>query len=209
MLGGLGLQFAGSLNVRQPGDVHVKRVFAAHVRAHLAQRFGERAALDVTDGAADFHQHDFRAGGLGDHGDAALDFVGDVRDDLDGAAQVVAPPLLADHFGVDLPGGDVAHPVQTDINKALVVTQVEVGFGPVVQHEDFAVLVGAHGARIHVNVRIQLLHRHFEAALFEQAPGSCSGHALTNRADHAPSEKDVLYRHNGITPWDREGCVKK
>ena len=53
-------------------------------------------------------QDDLRPGLFGDQPDAALDLVGDVRDDLDRAAQVIAVAFLADHLGIHLPGGDVA-----------------------------------------------------------------------------------------------------
>ena len=36
-----------------------------------------------------------------------LDRVGDVRDDLDGRAEIVAAPLLGDDVAVDAAGGDV------------------------------------------------------------------------------------------------------
>jgi len=42
---------------------------------------------------------------------ARLDLVGDVGNDLDGAAEVVAPALLLDHRAVDLARGDVVVPV--------------------------------------------------------------------------------------------------
>ena len=43
------------------------------------------------------------------------------------------------------------------------MAQVEVGLAAVVEHVDFAVLVGAHRARIDVDVRIELLHPHASA----------------------------------------------
>jgi len=53
-----------------------------------------RQGLDVTHGAADLdHRHVSAATA---EADAALDLVRDVRDDLDGAAEVVAVALLAD-----------------------------------------------------------------------------------------------------------------
>ncbi len=86
--------------------------------------------------------HDLRPGLLGHQPDAALDLVGDVRDHLDGAAQVITTAFLADHLGIHLTGGEIAEPAQADIDEAFVVTQVQVGFSAVVQHIDFTVLVG-------------------------------------------------------------------
>ena len=75
----------------------VEHVVAPGVLAHLADRLQEGQALDVADRAADLDDHHLRAvlrGAIAER-DARLDLVGDVRDDLDRAAEVVAPPLLA------------------------------------------------------------------------------------------------------------------
>jgi hypothetical protein len=101
--------------------------------------------------------------------DAALDLVGDVRDHLHGAAEVVAAALLADHFLVDATGGDGVLAGQAGADEALVVAEVEVGFGAVVGDVHLAVLERTHGARIDVDVRIELHHRDRRPARFDAA----------------------------------------
>jgi hypothetical protein len=44
------------------------------------------------------------------------------------------------------------------------VTDVEVGLGAVLGDEDLAVLERVHGARVHVEVGVELLHRHVQTA---------------------------------------------
>ncbi len=78
----------------------------AHVEHELADRLEEVQALDVADRAAELADQD--VGVAGAPADGVLDLVGDVRDDLDRLAQVVAPPLLGDDRGVDLAGRVVA-----------------------------------------------------------------------------------------------------
>ena len=73
----------------------------AELVAELADRFEERQALDVADRAADLAQHEILVAEVGL--DPFLDRVGDVRDDLDGGAEIVAAALLGDHVGIDLP----------------------------------------------------------------------------------------------------------
>ena len=90
--------------------------------------------------------------------DPVLDLVGDVRDHLHGVAEVVAAPLLGDHRGVDLAGGDVGLGRQVGVEEALVVADVEVGLGAVVGDEDLAVLERVHRAGVDVEVRVELLH---------------------------------------------------
>ncbi len=62
---------------------------------------------------------------------SAPDLVGDVGDDLDGVAQVVAPALLGQHRAVDGAGGDAGVAVQVLVDEPLVVAQIEVGLAPV------------------------------------------------------------------------------
>ena len=101
----LGLQLAGGADERHQRQVHVERVVAADVLPELPDGFEKRQALDVAHRAADFDEHDvdvFRRGA-----DGVLDLVGDVRNHLDGAAQVVAAALLLDDALVDLAGRPV------------------------------------------------------------------------------------------------------
>ena len=101
VLGRLGLELAGRRQVRHQRHVQEEDVLAADVVAHLAGRLQERLRLDVADGAADFGDHHVGPVPVGirfgHRQDAALDLVGDVRDDLDGVAQVLAAALLGDH----------------------------------------------------------------------------------------------------------------
>ena len=133
-----------------------------------------------------------RPGELGEPVHAALDLVGDVRDDLHGAAQVVAAALLGDHGVVDAAGGDVGVALDELVQEALVVAQVEVGLGAVLGDEHLAVLERAHGARIDVDVRVELLARDLEPALFEQPADGRRGDALAEPADDAAGDEDVL-----------------
>ena len=46
---------------------------------------------------------------------------------------------------------------QIFVDEALIVAQVQVSLGAVVGDKDLSVLVGAHGAGVHVEVGVQLL----------------------------------------------------
>ena len=72
--------------------------------------------------------------------DELLDLVGDVRDHLHRAAEVIAAALLADHALVDLAGREIVALAHLGLDEALVVAEIEVGLGAVLGHEDFAVL---------------------------------------------------------------------
>ena len=79
--------------------VDIDHVADADLVAELANRLEERQALDVADGAADLAQHEVEIVGLGER--ERLDRVGDVRDDLDRGAEIVAAALLLDDVVVD------------------------------------------------------------------------------------------------------------
>ncbi len=163
VLGRLGLQLSGGADLRQPGDVHVQDVATTDVLAHLADRLEERQRLDIADRAADLDDHHavrrqaarcHRPGALaGDARDALLDLVRDVRDDLDGPAQVVAPALLGDDALIDASGRDVRRLRQVLVDEPLVVAEVEVRLGAVIGDEDLAVLVRRHRPGVDVDVR--------------------------------------------------------
>ena len=106
VLGRLGLQFAGGADIGDQGEVDIQDIFVAAVGTKLADRFQEGERLDVADRTADFDDGDIRALGIGQN--LGLDLVGDVRNDLHRAAQVVAAALLLDDRVVDLAGGEVA-----------------------------------------------------------------------------------------------------
>src|SRR5262245_66432566 len=75
------------------------------VVAELADRLKEWQAFDVADGAADLAQHEVVA--FISFSDEILDGVGDVRDDLNGGAEVIAASLAREDVLVDAAGRNV------------------------------------------------------------------------------------------------------
>src|SRR5208282_3637890 len=116
----------------------VEHIVAPVVPAELADRLEERQALDIADGAADLDDREIETfGGLAD---APFYLVRDVRDDLDGRAEVIAAAFLLDHGVVNLARGAVVAPAHPGLEKAFVVAEIEIGFGAVVSHEHLAML---------------------------------------------------------------------
>ena len=127
---------------------------------------------------------------LGDQPDAVLDLVSDVRDDLHGAAEVVAAALALDDRVVDAAGGDVRRARGVRRREALVVAEVQVGLGAVLGHEDLAVLEGGHRPGIHVDVRVELLQGDLQAARDQQPPHRRGGDALAQRGHDPAGDED-------------------
>src|SRR4029453_12428000 len=188
--GGLRLELGGRLHERDERQVHIDAVIAPGVFLELADRFQEGQPLDVADGAPDLDDDD--VGVAGDLADGRLDLVGDVRDDLDGPAEIVAAALLLDDRVVDLARRYVVLAADATRGEALVVAEVEVGLAAVVSHEDLAVLVRAHGPPFGVYVGIHLLQRHAEPARLQERPDRGRCQALAQRRDDAAGHEDVF-----------------
>ncbi len=101
-------------------------------------------------------------------------------------------PLLLDDGLVDLAGGEVAVAAERGVGEALVVAQVEVGFGAVVEDVDLAVLVGTHRPRIDVEVGVELLEPDAQAAVLQQHADRGAGEALAEGTHHAAGDENVL-----------------
>ena len=156
LLGRFGFQLAGGFDVGDERDVEEEPVVAADLLSELADGFEEGQRFDVADRAADLGDDDVHVG-TGQGADRLFDLVGDVRDHLDRLAEVAPGAFARDDCAVDPARGVVARPRARDAGEPFVVAEVEIGLGAVGGHVDFAVLERGHGARIHVEIRIQLL----------------------------------------------------
>lgn len=194
VLGGLGLDLAGCGNKGDQGQVHEQGIVVPQLHAHLANGLEKRQGLDIAHRTADLDQRDVGIARALANG--ALDLVGDMRDHLHRAAQVVATALLADHVLVDLAGGEVVAPRCPHAHETLVVSQIEVRLRAIVGHEDLAVLERAHGTRIDVDIGVELEQRHLEAARLQDGPQRGGCNAFAQRRNHA-SGNEYITRHAG------------
>jgi hypothetical protein len=162
----------------------------------LPCRLEKGLRLDVTYGAADFGDDDIRpvAVGvrLGHRQDAALDLVGDMRDHLDGVTEVFTSAFFGDHRRIHLAGGHIRRTGQVAVEKAFVVPDVEVGLGAVLGDENLAVLKRVHGARVDVEVRVELLHRHLQPARGQKLPEATRGQSLAERRHDAAADEEMF-----------------
>ncbi len=185
------LEFACGLQVRHQNQVDKAGVFHADFEAELPCGFEERERFDVASDTADFAEHDVGAA-FGSGTEGVLDFVGDVRNHLHRTAEVLARAFLREYGRIDAARSVARCLGALHACEAFVVAEVKVGFVAIVGYENFAVLVRAHGARVHVQVRVQLLHEHLVAATLEQQRERCGGDSLTEGTDHAAGNEDVL-----------------
>jgi hypothetical protein len=168
----------------------VADIFPAERDAHLPNGFQKRQRFDVAHRTADFHYSDFRT--FGAMHDPALDLIGDVGDHLHRSAEVIAAALLADNALVDLPRGEIVGLAHLDVDKALVVAEIEIGFGTVFGNEHLTVLERAHRSRIDVDVGVELEIGDADAAGGEDRGQRRGGDALSQRGNDAAGHEDEL-----------------
>ena len=84
------------------------------------------------------------------------------------------------------------------IEEPLVVAEVEVGLGSVVEDEHLAVLERVHRAGVDVDVRVELLDDHLLTTGFEEAAEGGGGDALAESgSDSARDEDEPRLIHHG------------
>jgi len=132
----------------------------------LADRFEERQALDIADGAADLAQHEVELVIVVE--DEILDRVGDVRNHLDGGTEIVAAPFPGQDVLIDSPGGDVVRLGRRTSSEAFVVTEIEIGLGAVVGDEHLAVLIRRHRSGVEIEIGIELAQPNLVAPRLQQ-----------------------------------------
>ena len=83
------------------------------------------------------------------------------------------------------------------MGEAFVVAKVEVSLRTVFGNENFAMLVGTHGAGIDIQIRIAFLNGDLETTTFEETADRGSCNALTKRGNNTAGNKDIFWRHPG------------
>ena len=192
VLGGFGLVLVAAPQEGHQRYMNEQGVVLALLQADLTRGLQKGLALDVAGGAADFGDDHVGPGLAAYAVDEVLDLLGDVGDDLHGLPQVLAPALLVEHIPIDLAGCQVGVLVQVFVDEALVVAQVQVRLGAVLGHIDLAVLIGAHGSRVHIDVGVQLLSGHLQPPALEETAQRGRGDSLAQTGHHAAGHENVL-----------------
>ncbi len=123
--------------------------------------------------------------------DEILDGIGDVGNDLDGGAEIIAAALLGQDVLIDAAGGDVVLLGRGTPGEALVMTEIEIGLRAVVGHEHFAVLVRRHRSGIEVEVGIELAKADLVAPRLQQRAERRRCQTFSERGDHAAGDENV------------------
>lgn len=108
-------------------------------------------------------------------------------------AQIVAPALLVQNGPVNLTGGDIVVDGKAFVNKALIVTQIQVRLCAVIGNEHFAVLIRTHRAGVNIDIRIKLLNGDLIASGFQQATQRSRSDSLTQTGHNAAGDEYIFW----------------
>ena len=172
----------------------------AYLMLELTDGLQKRLAFNISDRAAYLNNGNLCVRGCKIAVKTALNFIGNMGDNLYGASAEISAALLLQDGPVNLTRGNVGIFRQTFVDEALIMSKIQIGLGAVIGNKHFAVLYRIHGTRININIRIKLLHGNFVAACLQQtAQGSC-GDAFSKARNYTASDKDVLNWHRRKPP---------
>ena len=214
VLGGLGLQFFGCLQIRHVSEVYTDCI-TPQLPAQLSDGFHEGGTLDVTNGSSHFGDDEIEAPLLSPHGGMIgrvsllplgggwegasqhppFDFICDMGHHLNGLAEIVAVTLAVNDGLVDATCGDGVVAGGVDTGETLVMSEVEVCLHAIDSDVALAMLVGIEGARVDVDVGVELLNGDLVATCLQEFADAGRDDAFAQRGDHASSDEDVFCVH--------------
>ena len=134
--------------------MHINGMTTRQIIAQLADGFKKRQAFNVANGAADFHKHEIIA--VIALKNETLDGIGDMGNDLNSAAEIIAATLFRDDVLIDAASGDIVGFAGRASRKTLIMAEIQIGFRAVIGHKNLTMLVRTHRARINIEIRIKL-----------------------------------------------------
>ncbi len=192
MLRGLRLELFRGPDIGDQCQVHIGDVVLPDLPGKLPDCLEEGEGLDVAHRSADLHKDDVGFGSPFE--DDTLDFIGDVRNHLDGSSEELASALPGDDVVIDPSGRVVILFSHGEMGKAFVVAQVKIRFRAVIGYIDLSVLVGVHRAGVDIDVGIELEEVHPVSAAFEKTAQRGGGNSLAEGGDHSPCDEDIFHR---------------
>src|SRR5207248_667591 len=99
----------------------------ADFEIELPDRFQKRKTFDIAGGSADLSNDDVVFRFVRNFADPIFDFVGHMRNYLDGFSEIIAATFFQDDRFVNLSAGEIVVTRKNAIGEALVMSEVEIG----------------------------------------------------------------------------------
>ena len=121
-----------------------------------------------------------------------FNFIRNMGNHLDALSEITALAFLFNDRLVDLPGGYGVVSAEGRGREPGIIPQVQVGFRPVIGDKDFAVLVGAHGPRVNIQIWIDFYHADRKPAAFQKTSQGRGRDPFTQAGAHSAGDENIL-----------------
>ena len=134
--------------------MQIENIATTHIFAHLANSFQKWLALDITYRTSYLYNNYISVRTTSNIMYTIFNFIGDVRDYLDGSTQIFSPAFFANHRGIYLSCGDIIGLVGWFISKTFIMAEIKIGFCAIISNKDLAMLIRRHCAGINIDVGV-------------------------------------------------------
>ena len=146
--------------------MHISRLITVQIIAELADSLKKWQGLDITNGSADFAEHEIKVFYIIQ--DKFLNGICDMRDNLNGRAKLIAPALFLDNGLVDAPRRDIVRLPGRNTGKTFVMSQIKISLRTIIRYVTLAVFERVHGTRINIEVGVELPEPDFIAPCLQK-----------------------------------------
>ena len=169
--------------------MHQQALAARAFVDELADGFEKRQPFDIANGAADFTQHEINL--VLTDAQELFDFIGDMRDHLNGFAQIIAAPFFLQHGRINPARRHAVGFARRHAGEPFVMAKVQIGFGAIIGHKHLAMFKRRHGAGIDVQIGVEFAQPHRIAPRLQQRPQCGRGEPLAKRGYNAASDENI------------------
>ena len=127
-------------------------ILPTHFVSKLTESFQKGLGFDIANSTAYLQDDNICIRLLCCETDTPLDLISDMWNDLDGTTKIITVAFLTNDFCVNLTSGEIGKPTETDIDKAFVMSQIQISLSTVIQNIYLTMLIGGHRTRIDVDV---------------------------------------------------------
>ena len=175
-----------------------QEVLLRQLPLQLPHGFHKGLAFHIAHRAAHFGDNDVIVPSLPQQEHPALDFVRNVRNNLDGLSQVSPLPFLGDDGVVDSARGDIIGLRGVNAQKTFIVAQVQVRLGAVLRHVAFPVLVRIQRSGVYIQIGVEFLDGDAKASCLQQFGQRGRNNSFTQGGSNASRNENILCIHSPI-----------
>ena len=196
-----GLLFANRSHNWDKRYVNKRNMFSTDTELELAKCFKIRCAFDIANSATKFNDANVRrffttvSRPVSDINDPILYCIGDVWNDLNGLAEIVATSFCFEDLGEDFSSRKVVISSKIKIEETFVIAKVQVDFATVIKDENFSVLEWTHCSSIAVEIRVNFDGSDSQPSTLEENADATCSNTFAQSTEHSPADNYVLQTH--------------